>query len=77
MQASQRAWRLGKQDEVRIFISGLRRHGQPRQAEAARLAGRRGRALQPLGTALRPARKARRKDMEQQAQAFHPPMFDL
>jgi len=33
--------------------------------------------LADIGTALRAARKARREDMEQQAEAFGPPMFEL
>ena len=33
--------------------------------------------LADIGKALRAARKARREDMEQQAEAFQPPMFDL
>jgi hypothetical protein len=33
--------------------------------------------LADIGKALRAARKARRGDMEQQAEAFGPPMFDL
>jgi hypothetical protein len=33
--------------------------------------------LTGIGKALRAARKARREDMEQQAEAFQPPMFDL
>jgi hypothetical protein len=33
--------------------------------------------LADIGTALRAARKARREDMEQQAEAFQSPMFDL
>jgi hypothetical protein len=33
--------------------------------------------LADIGKALRAARKARREDMEQQAEAFGPPMFDL
>lgn len=33
--------------------------------------------LSDIGKALRTARKARREDMEQQAEAFGPPMFDF
>jgi hypothetical protein len=33
--------------------------------------------LADIGKALRAARKVRREDMEQQAEAFQPPMFDL
>lgn len=33
--------------------------------------------LADIGKALRAARKARREDIEQQAEAFQPPMFDL
>jgi hypothetical protein len=33
--------------------------------------------LADIGKALRAARKARREDIEQQAEAFGPPMFDL
>jgi len=33
--------------------------------------------LADIGTALRAARKARREDIEQQAEAFQPPMLDL
>jgi len=33
--------------------------------------------LADIGQALRAARKARREDMEQQAEAFGPPMFEL
>jgi hypothetical protein len=33
--------------------------------------------LTDIGKALRAARKARREDMEQQAEVFGPPMFDL
>ncbi len=33
--------------------------------------------LTDIGKALRAARKARREDMEQQAEAFQPPMFEL
>jgi hypothetical protein len=33
--------------------------------------------LADIGKALRAARKARREELEQQAEAFHSPMFDL
>jgi hypothetical protein len=33
--------------------------------------------LADIGKALRAARKARREDREQQAEAFQPPMFEL
>ena len=33
--------------------------------------------LADIGAALRGARKARREDMEQQYEAFQPPMFEL
>jgi hypothetical protein len=33
--------------------------------------------LNDIGKALRAARKARREDIEQQADGFQPPMFDL
>jgi predicted RNA-binding Zn-ribbon protein involved in translation (DUF1610 family) len=33
--------------------------------------------LADIGKALRAARKARREELEQKAEAFHPPMFDL
>jgi hypothetical protein len=33
--------------------------------------------LTDIGKALRAARKARREELEQKAEAFQPPMFDL
>jgi hypothetical protein len=33
--------------------------------------------LADIGKALRAARKARREELEQQAEAFQPPMFDF